>query len=926
MLSNLNRIVVVLIMLSGIGVNAAITITRVNATTIGLYEKFEAVYRLDGLTYDNPYDPEQIDVTAVFTSPSGKPWHLFGFFDDYRHVSEWKVRFSPNEIGMWSYVITANNADGAQQSEVRTFTAVQSPHHGWIKPATENPHYLVHDDGAPFYGVGMYTPWGNSIEEFDELKKYGGNTFAIWNITYGGMVNGYGLIEEQLGRYNQMKCGKIDTLLQVAEARDLTMMFCFWPHDLFSATVWAHQWHQNPYRFVCDVVDVYSDQACWEYQEKQYRYLIARFSYSRAMGIWEMMNEINGTDGWAAGRHDEAKEWVHKVDHYFKENDAFQHPTTASRSGGFGEYWLEMYDLIDLPNIHVYESQGWPTPYLGNTLRSSMENYAFATQRFWNAFAKPAIFGEAGADLVTVALRSPDYTAMYHNAIWASLTNGLAATPYWWTFSDPIRNVEREQMAHLAKFVADIDFVKDSREHFAVKTDDYDLFGMRGDSTAFGWMRQIYAQDITRMQFDLQDVLRPDIPVYAVSYYDPWNGKEMGTTIRPHVDGQLRDIIPPANGACPDIAFKIKPAQGGVTPALLELSADQYRILNIDTLTCAITCYLFDRQSRFCPQAEAIIAFSLQGVGDLIDSPQVTAKNGVAVVHYRPSAESGEARIIASSSGLAADTLVIRVQDRTVLDDFEVYHSDSQLKNYWVTKSGKADISLAPAVGHGQFAIKVDYGIGGDYQYTAVIEKQITHSFKGGRYLTFWLQHDDSKREIEIRIYNVNRKFWTYTFSLSGSESGIMTIPLSDFETRDASIPFDLSILETLRLTIKAGDGGHGAGTLYFDDFSFPTAAPSAVDRMQNEHVPSLFNLHPNYPNPFNEATRIDFQLGEKSPVEICIFNIQGQLVETLVNVTLDAGTHSTVWETGKIRSSGLYFIQMVAGDVKLVVKCLLSK
>ena len=71
---------------------------------------------------------------------------------------------------------------------------------------------------------------------------------------------------------------------------------------------------------------------------------------------------------------------------------------------------------MDLPNVHVYETQGWPVAYSGNYLRSSMKNYAAAALRFWINFEKPCVFGEAGWDWVHVDPYSDDYTALYHKA------------------------------------------------------------------------------------------------------------------------------------------------------------------------------------------------------------------------------------------------------------------------------------------------------------------------------------------------------------------------------------------------------------------------------------------------------------------------------------------------------------------------------
>ncbi len=158
---------------------------------------------------------------------------------------------------------------------------------------------------------------------------------AIWDISYGGFVNSTGIIENEPGRYNQEKLGRIDSMLTILEKDNIKLMFAIWPHDLFSKTVWAAQWEQNPYSKLTDVENVYSDTLVWKYQKMKYRYMIARFAHSRSWGIWELINEMDGTDGWAKGHHQEAYAWVEKCVSYFAENDPYHHPVTASFSGGF---------------------------------------------------------------------------------------------------------------------------------------------------------------------------------------------------------------------------------------------------------------------------------------------------------------------------------------------------------------------------------------------------------------------------------------------------------------------------------------------------------------------------------------------------------------------------------------------------------------
>ena len=81
-----------------------------------------------------------------------------------------------------------------------------------------------------------------------------------------------------------------------------------------------------------------------------------------------------------------------------------------------------------------------------------------------------------------------------------------------------------------------------------------------------------------------------------------------------------------------------------------------------------------------------------------------------------------------------------------------------------------------------------------------------------------------------------------------------------------------------------------------------------------------------NYPNPFNPETTIQYCLPKDSKVKIHIFNLRGQLIETIVNGNQKKGNHSVVWNADH-SSSGFYFYQLTVNNRVLEVnKCLLIK
>lgn len=84
-----------------------------------------------------------------------------------------------------------------------------------------------------------------------------------------------------------------------------------------------------------------------------------------------------------------------------------------------------------------------------------------------------------------------------------------------------------------------------------------------------------------------------------------------------------------------------------------------------------------------------------------------------------------------------------------------------------------------------------------------------------------------------------------------------------------------------------------------------------SVDNL-NE-IPSEFVLKQNYPNPFNPNTVIEYSIPSESKVTLNIFNVQGELVETLFDNYQHAGFYKVKWSPNNL-SSGLYILRMKAG------------
>jgi hypothetical protein len=89
--------------------------------------------------------------------------------------------------------------------------------------------------------------------------------------------------------------------------------------------------------------------------------------------------------------------------------------------------------------------------------------------------------------------------------------------------------------------------------------------------------------------------------------------------------------------------------------------------------------------------------------------------------------------------------------------------------------------------------------------------------------------------------------------------------------------------------------------------------------------VPRDFALHPAYPNPFNTSTIIRFDLPAASVVKLDIFNIQGQLVKTLIDGRKESGYHRAIFDASGL-ASGIYLYQLTAGSEVVSGKVVLVK
>jgi beta propeller repeat protein len=109
-------------------------------------------------------------------------------------------------------------------------------------------------------------------------------------------------------------------------------------------------------------------------------------------------------------------------------------------------------------------------------------------------------------------------------------------------------------------------------------------------------------------------------------------------------------------------------------------------------------------------------------------------------------------------------------------------------------------------------------------------------------------------------------------------------------------------------------------------DSNFSVEGISLVqDDLFNSSIPGEFNLHQNFPNPFNPNTSIYYSLPYPSFVKIEIFTLLGEKISELVNGYKNAGNHVEIFNSSN-HNTGIYLCVMKAGDFLKTTKMLLLK
>jgi hypothetical protein len=155
--------------------------------------------------------------------------------------------------------------------------------------------------------------------------------------------------------------------------------------------------------------------------------------------------------------------------------------------------------------------------------------------------------------------------------------------------------------------------------------------------------------------------------------------------------------------------------------------------------------------------------------------------------------------------------------------------------------------------------------------------------------------------------------------------SGYFQIRKLDSNITSYSDQFLLNAGTEYTYRIKAYHSG-GASSEYSNEVSATTLEdPTHVEQDMLAAGPTKYALEQNYPNPFNPSTTIKYQLPELTEVKLSVYNIQGQLIELLVNELQSSGYHQVDWQPINI-PSGIYIYKFETAEYIQIKKLVLIK
>ncbi len=185
-------------------------------------------------TYENPY--QQVSVQATFLCPNGSKT-IPGFWDG---GNTWRIRFSPDIIGDWTFSTTSNDPDLITNGG---FTCVSSTRKGGIMAMGQHPLHFQYQDGTPFWWFGE-TCWAafssnvsealnsQTFQEYIDVRAGQGFNYLHGDLLFGANEGGAPFVGGVGNQVNPSFWQEVDRRVQYMNNKSMTVgLVLAWKYD-----------------------------------------------------------------------------------------------------------------------------------------------------------------------------------------------------------------------------------------------------------------------------------------------------------------------------------------------------------------------------------------------------------------------------------------------------------------------------------------------------------------------------------------------------------------------------------------------------------------------------------------------------------------------------------------------------------------------
>lgn len=506
---------------------ATVSDVALSADSVGQYELLEITFQTDA-DFVNPFDAFEVDIQAVFITPSGQEVRYPAFYQraerdlsqdfvperdqfDYDYdfdtkrftfVPEsgdnWCVRFSWNETGAYTFRFEIVLNGETSTCEGGAFTVTESGNKGVITRSATNPQYLAYrDSGEQFIPVGMNNAqnWDTFgyTEVMQAIADNGGNFARIWT----GTDYGYSSLTIENwtygpGMYNLDMAEAFDRVTRVAREEDVKLQICF---DSFSALNTNNEYGQfaslSIYNtknggYITDSTDFWQDESCRKDYMNRVRYLMARCMWDPNVVLWELFNEINGCDsmGDKAVQKD-AADWCSDMRDYIRAVDPYDRLVGVSfHNGDQLSNWKTLAENCNLDYLQGHH-------YDARDVAATMHLIAMNGLKY----SGMVLIGEFGS-MDNYRAKDPEW--MYvHIGLWSGLHTGSGCVPMYWFHQELVDSGYQRYLQPLQKYIDAFDFalepLKDAKMSFK---GDVKAVGLTNESKTASIL-YVYNKDFT---------------------------------------------------------------------------------------------------------------------------------------------------------------------------------------------------------------------------------------------------------------------------------------------------------------------------------------------------------------------------------------------------------------------------------------------